>query len=71
MANPDRERLIEVVGDALRLPRPDREAYIRAACGDAGSREEALSLLAAAETAGGFMDGSGRERPEGPREGKR
>lgn len=65
MTTNDRERLIEVVGDALRLPSPDRAAYVRAACTDPGAREEALSLLAAAEGAGGFMEGPGRDRQTG------
>jgi serine/threonine protein kinase len=55
MAHENRDRLIELVGEAMSRPAPEREAYVRDACAVPAARDEALSLLAALERAGGFM----------------
>src|SRR5262245_62270595 len=47
MAEHDTQRLIEIVGEAMQRPAPERGAYVRAACPDAGEQAEALSLLGA------------------------
>src|SRR5262245_15723856 len=56
MAEHDTQRLIEIVGEAMQRPAPERGAYVRAACPDAGEQAEALSLLGALQRAGEFMD---------------
>src|SRR5262245_23632396 len=48
--------MMELVGEAMRRPSSEREAYVRGACPEAGEQNEAMSLLAALERAGGFMD---------------
>ncbi len=56
MTRAEHDRLIELVGEAMQRSDPEREAYVRAHCAEPESLREALSLLAAAESAGGFMD---------------
>jgi serine/threonine-protein kinase len=50
--------LIEVVGEAMRLPEHERELYVRTECPLQAEREEALNLLSALKEAGGFMKGN-------------
>jgi tetratricopeptide (TPR) repeat protein/tRNA A-37 threonylcarbamoyl transferase component Bud32 len=58
-----RDRLIDVVGEAMRRPEPEREAYVRAACADERDRAEAMTLLSVLRQAGGFLRGAGDAEP--------
>ncbi|GMV03735.1 MAG: hypothetical protein AMXMBFR53_00170 [Gemmatimonadota bacterium] len=50
------EKVQEILADALELEGPERTAYLDRACGgDAGLREEVLSLVRAAEDADGYF----------------
>lgn len=56
MPSPNLQRLIEIVGEAMRLPRGIRPNYVRDECPLDADRAEALSLLRALEKAEGFME---------------
>ena len=56
MPEQDSQRLIEIIGEAMRLPFSEREAFVRANCVEGPLLEEALALLASIQRAGGFMD---------------
>jgi hypothetical protein len=51
-----RDRLIELVGEAMSRPAGERAAYVRAACYDGEDLREALNLLEAAGEVGGFLE---------------
>ncbi len=55
MTPAERDRLIEVVGEAMSRPGPERTAYVRAACPGPEALAEAMSLLEAAQNAGEFL----------------
>jgi serine/threonine-protein kinase len=58
MAQPDRSRIKEVFGEALRAPAGERAALLAVACGeDSRLRAEVESLLAAHERSAAFLDG--------------
>ena len=52
------ERVRRIFQDAVELPAPDRAALLDRECGDAAVRVEVESLLAAHDTAGGFLEKS-------------
>ncbi len=56
MPSPNLHRLIELVGEAMRLPRPVRTKFVMDECVSEADRGEALSLLRALEKAEGFME---------------
>jgi eukaryotic-like serine/threonine-protein kinase len=56
MGEPGTELLIEIVGEAMRLPAPEREGFIHRACPGSDTRLEAMSLVRALEGAGGFLE---------------
>src|SRR5678816_659073 len=51
------DQLIEIVGEAMQRPAPEREAYVLSACADPAARSEAIRLLGAVGRAGRFLDG--------------
>jgi tetratricopeptide (TPR) repeat protein len=55
MPDPGTETLIEIVGEALRLPPAEREAFIQNTCPEPATRREATSLIRALDSAGGFL----------------
>src|SRR5436190_2142028 len=56
MPDPGTETLIEIVGEAMRLPPTERESFIRGACPEPGTQREATSLIRALVSAGGFLE---------------
>ncbi len=56
MPQPKTELLIDIVGEAMSLPLPQRESFVRGACAEPEAQREALSLLAALQRAGSFLD---------------
>jgi serine/threonine-protein kinase len=52
-----RQPIDEIVNDALDLPRGERAAFVRGACGgDDAAQDEIMSLLAAYDSAGDFLE---------------
>jgi serine/threonine protein kinase/tetratricopeptide (TPR) repeat protein len=56
MADAGTELLVEIVGEAMRLPPDHRDAYIEHACPGPETLHEARSLVRALESAGGFLE---------------
>ncbi len=56
MPGKSNQRLIEVVAQAAQKPAPEQEAFVRTNLSDSAEQTEALSLLSALRSAGGFMD---------------
>src|SRR3954447_18730386 len=57
MSEHRRQRLGEIIDQAMRRPAPERQAFLLGAClDDAALAEEARSLLSAVEQAGGVLD---------------